>query len=79
MQKYVTLKSARLSQFWGRLVNVSAWITLPAGFNEHLQARYPLIINHGHYSDQRLRGWADEPPPTVTPPRPKTGNPDDCY
>ena len=79
MQKYVTLVSPRLSHFWGRPVNVSAWVTLPAGFDKHPSARYPLIINHGHYSYQRLRGWSDEPPPTVTHPKSKTGNPDDCY
>jgi hypothetical protein len=77
--KYVSITSPRLSTFWGRSVNISAWVTLPAGFDAHPQARYPLIINHGHYSYQRLRGWADEPPATATPPSPKTGNPDDCY
>ena len=75
----VTITSPALSEFWGRPVNVSAWVTLPAGFDTHPAARYPLIINHGHYSYQRLRGWSDEPPASVTPPRPKTGNPDDCY
>lgn len=79
LQKRVTIQSRRLTQFWGRPVNVSAWVTLPAGFHARPSARYPLIINHGHYSYQRLRGWADTPPPTVVPPRPKTGNPDDCY
>jgi hypothetical protein len=81
LQKYVTLQSPALSAFWGQPVNVSAWVTLPAGFESHPAARYPLIINHGHYSYQRLRGWSDEPPPggAGTPPRPTAGNADDCH
>lgn len=81
-QKFVSLRSPSLSHFWGTNVNVSAWVTLPAGFHDkaHANARYPLVVNHGHYSYQRLRGWADEPPPHGgTPPMPKTGNADDCY
>ena len=77
--KFVSIPSAHLTSFWGRPVNVSAWVTLPAGFDKHPEAKYPLIINHGHYSYQRLRGWSDEPPASVTPPAPKSGNPDDCY
>ena len=46
--KYVSITSPRLSKFWGRPVNVSAWVTLPAGFDAHPEARYPLIINHGN-------------------------------
>ena len=79
MQRYVSLASPRLSAFWGRPVNVSAWVTLPAGWHDRPDARYPLILNHGHYSYQRLRGWSDVPPANVTPPHPRTGNPDDCY
>ena len=80
MQKYVTIVSKNLTKFWGRPVNVSAWVTLPAGFHERPNAHYPLIINHGHYSYQRLRGWSDKPPRgEVTPPKTKTDNPDDCY
>ena len=80
LQKYVSMRSPALSHFWGQEVNVSAWVTLPAGFDAHPDARFPLIINHGHYSYQRLRGWADEPPPRGgVAPVSKTGNPDDCY
>lgn len=80
LQKYVTLQSPMLSKFWGRPVNVSAWVTLPAGFDAHPKATFPLIINHGHYSYQRLRGWSDSPPSgPVKEPRPVTGNPDDCH
>ena len=80
MQKFVSIVSPCLSEFWGQPVNVSAWVTLPAGFDDHPTARYPLILNHGHYSYQRLRGWSDAPPVgPVVPPKPKTGNPDDCH
>ena len=63
-----------LSAFWGQPVNVSAWVTLPAGFEAHPEARYPIIVNHGHYSYQRLRGWSDEAPSEpVVAPTPLTG------
>ena len=79
-QKYVTMQSPLLSEFWGQPVNISAWVTLPAGHDTHPKARYPIVINHGHFSYQRLRGWSDEAPrgPVIAP-APRTGNPDDCY
>ena len=77
--KYVSITSPKLSAFWGRPVNVSAWVLLPAGFDSHPHARYPLILNAGHYSHQRMRGWSEQPPATVTLPEPLQGDPDDCY
>lgn len=77
--KYVSIRSPKLSAFWGRPVNVSAWVLLPAGFDAHPDARYPLILNAGHYSYQRMRGWSETPPSTVTLPTPLRGDPDDCY
>jgi hypothetical protein len=44
--KYFRMKSELLSKFWGRDVELGAWILLPEGFNEHPDARYPLVINH---------------------------------
>ena len=74
------MQSPMLSKFWGQPINVSAWVTLPAGFDTHPTVRYPIIVNHGHYSYQRLRGWSDEAPSEpVVAPTPLTGNMDDCY
>lgn len=65
--KYVRIRSERLSRFWGRDMHLAAWVLLPWGFNEHPNARYPLMVNHGHFP-ARLGGWRETPPDsTLTP------------
>lgn len=59
--KYVKIRSERLSRFWGREMHLAAWVTLPEGFETHPQARYPLVINHGHFPSAPS-GWRETPP-----------------
>ena len=59
--KYVKIRSEKLSKFWGRDMFVAAWVLLPEGFDSHPQARYPLVINHGHFPSS-LSGWRETPP-----------------
>lgn len=59
--KHVRIRSERLSKFWGRDMYLAAFVTLPWGFSEHPDARYPLVINHGHFSDGP-DGWRETPP-----------------
>lgn len=59
--KHVRIRSELLSKFWGRDMHLGAHVLLPAGFDEHPQARYPLVINHGHFSHD-LEGFREEPP-----------------
>jgi len=47
--KHVRVRSERLSKFWGRDVYLGAFVTLPWGYDTHPEARYPLVINHGHF------------------------------
>ncbi len=47
--KHVKMKSEKLSKFWGRDIYLGANVLLPAGFEEHPEAHYPLIIFHGHF------------------------------
>lgn len=47
--KYIKVKSERLTKFWGRDVHLAAWVLLPEGFDAHPEARYPLMVNHGHF------------------------------
>ena len=47
--KHVKIRSKLLSEFWGRDMYLGANILLPKGFEEHPDAQYPLIINHGHF------------------------------
>ena len=59
--KYVRIRSEKLSTFWGRDMFLAARVLLPEGFDSHPQARYPLVINHGHFPSS-LSGWRETPP-----------------
>jgi hypothetical protein len=47
--KHIKIQSKLLTEFWGRPMYLGAWVLVPEGFDEHPEARYPLIINHGHF------------------------------
>ena len=47
--KYVRIKSDLLSKFWGRPMYLGAYVLLPAGFDDHPSAHYPLAVDQGHY------------------------------
>jgi len=65
--KYVRIRSDRLSKFWGRDTYLGAFVTLPAGFDSHPDARYPLVINHGHFPSGPA-AWRETPPdPSLKP------------
>ena len=59
--KHIRMESKMLSEFWGRPMHLSAHVLLPQGFDEHPDARYPLVINHGHFPHD-FSGWRTEPP-----------------
>jgi hypothetical protein len=61
--KYVRLQSRLLSQFWGRPTEITAIVLLPEGYDEHPQARFPEMIEQGHFN----YGW-DWPVPFRTEP-----------
>jgi len=65
--KYVRIRSERLSAFWGTDMYLAAWVTLPEGFEAHPGARYPLVINHGHFPSSPS-GWRETPPDTTLVP-----------
>lgn len=65
--KHVKIKSKLLSKFWGRDMYLGAHVLLPEGFDEHPQARFPLVINHGHFPHD-FGGFRPEPPdPNLKP------------
>jgi hypothetical protein len=47
--KYERFRSEKLSAFWGRDVYLGAWVLLPDGFEEHPDAKYPVIVYQDHY------------------------------
>jgi hypothetical protein len=59
--KHVRIRSELLSKFWGRDMFLGAHVLLPQGFESHPEARYPLVINHGHFPAD-LGNWRETPP-----------------
>src|SRR6185436_5418440 len=65
--KHIRIQSERLTKFWGRPMYLGAHVLLPEGFDAHPQARYPLVIFHGHFPAD-LGGFRPEPPdPNLKP------------
>lgn len=59
--KHIQMKSELLSEFWGEDVMLGAHVLLPEGFDEHPEARYPLMISHGHFPSD-FGGFQTTPP-----------------
>jgi hypothetical protein len=65
--KHERIPSERLTKFWGRPMHLGAHVLLPEGFDSHPEARYPLVIFHGHFP-QTFGGFREEPPdPNLKP------------
>ncbi|MFC2103051.1 hypothetical protein ACFLSS_01350 [Bacteroidota bacterium] len=65
--KYIKIKSEMLSEFWGRPVYLGAKVLLPWGFEKHPDAKYPIVIFHGHFSAEFF-GWREtQPDPDLEP------------
>ena len=48
--KHVKIQSKLLSAFWGRPMYLGAVVLLPEGFDEHPNARYPVLYYQGHFA-----------------------------
>lgn len=65
--KHIKMKSEMLSEWWGRDVYLGANVLIPHGFDEHPEARYPLMVFHGHFP-YTFGGWRETPPdPNLEP------------
>ncbi|MGA3016621.1 MAG: alpha/beta hydrolase-fold protein [Bryobacteraceae bacterium] len=62
--KHVRMQSKLLSEFWGRPMYLGAIVLLPEGFDEHPNARYPVLYYQGHFSPSFNAGvgFTTEPP-----------------
>jgi hypothetical protein len=61
--KYLRVQNDRLTKFWGRPMHLGAIVTLPNGWAAHPNARYPLMIHHGHFpASAEGDGWRETPP-----------------
>jgi len=65
--KHIKMKSDLLSEFWGTDVYLGANVLLPYGFDEHPEAKYPLVIFHGHFP-HTFGGFRETPPDTTVKP-----------
>jgi hypothetical protein len=61
--KYLRVQNDRLSKFWGRPIYLGAIVLLPFGWDTHPNARYPLLVHHGHFPGTiDSDGWRETPP-----------------
>ena len=59
--KHVRIQSDKLTEFWGRPMHLGAIVLLPEGFDEHPDARYPVLYVQGHFTPT-FRGFRETPP-----------------
>jgi Putative esterase len=59
--RHLRVRSELLSKFWGRPMYLGANILVPAGFDEHTEAQYPLAVFEGHFQSD-FEGFRTEPP-----------------
>ncbi|RRQ50749.1 hypothetical protein DZC72_01185 [Maribacter algicola] len=65
--KHIKMKSEKLSEFYGRDIYLGAHVLLPKGFDEHPEAKYPLMVFHGHFPSD-FSGFRTTPPdPNLEP------------
>ncbi len=49
--RHIKIQSELLTKFWGRPMFLSAVVLVPEGFDEHPEARFPLMLFHDHFVD----------------------------
>jgi hypothetical protein len=59
--RHIRIQSALLTKFWGRPVYLSAVVMVPEGFDEHPEARFPLIVAQDHFVSE-FDDFRTEPP-----------------
>jgi len=65
--RHIRIESRLLSEFWGRPMHLGAVVLLPKDFDKHPEARYPLMVNHGHFESD-FDEFREEPPdPNLKP------------
>jgi len=59
--KHIRFRSDILSEWWGHDMELGAVVVLPAGFEDHPEARYPVVYWHGHFPFT-FNGFRETPP-----------------
>jgi hypothetical protein len=66
--KYLRVQNDRLTKFWGRPMSLGAIVLLPAGWDTHPNAHYPLLVHHGHFpANMESDTWRETPPDPNAP------------
>jgi hypothetical protein len=65
--RHIRIQSALLTKFWGRPMYLSAIVLVPEGFDEHPEARFPLIIFHDHFVNEFSDFRTTPPDPDLKP------------
>jgi len=65
--RHVKIQSLLLTEFWGRPMYLGAWVLVPDGFDAHPEARYPLMIFHGHFPSEFGSFREEAPDPNLAP------------
>ncbi len=60
--KHVRMRSELLTKFWGRPTEIGAVVLLPDGWEEHPDARYPVLISEDHYHRHFFPSFRITPP-----------------
>lgn len=65
--KHVRIQSDLLTEFWGRPMELGAHVLLPKDFDKHPEARYPLMVFHGHFPSDFGGFRTEMPDPDLEP------------
>jgi hypothetical protein len=61
------IQSPLLTKFWGRPVYLAATVLVPAGFDQHPDARFPLMLFEDHFDDGFDEFRTTPPDPDLKP------------
>ncbi len=65
--RHIKIQSELLTKFWGRPMYLSAIVLVPWGFDEHTNARFPLMLFHDHFDDGFSDFRTEPPDPNLKP------------
>jgi len=65
--RHISIRSEKLSKFWGRPMYLGAYVLLPYGFAAHPNAHYPLMVFHGHFPNGFSSFRTNPPDPSLKP------------
>jgi hypothetical protein len=64
--RHFKIRSELLSKFWGTDTFIRGHVLVPRDFDSKTKARYPLVVNHGHFPDDFGGFRETQPDPKLT-------------